>query len=112
MALANGVLGWHRNSAFSGKDGAPLTMAEGGYSRWVVWYSVQVQSILYGLRHVQVAGAVQDPRHSSRIVSTDQRERQSGLYRLLGGVWPCQLLHIAGQHSCPADDMAMAELSA
>ena len=34
MALANGVLGWHRNSAFSGRDGAPLTMAEGGYSRW------------------------------------------------------------------------------
>ena len=34
MALANGVLGWHRNSAFLGRDGAPLTMAEGGYSRW------------------------------------------------------------------------------
>jgi NADH pyrophosphatase NudC (nudix superfamily) len=33
MALANGVLGWHRNSAFSGRDGAPLAMAEGGYSR-------------------------------------------------------------------------------
>ena len=42
MALANGVLGWHRSSAFSGRDGAPLAMAEGGYSRRVhkrVWPS-------------------------------------------------------------------------
>lgn len=36
MALANGVLGWHRNSAFAGNTGAPLTMSEGGYSRFAI----------------------------------------------------------------------------
>lgn len=60
MALANGVLGWHRNSAFSGRDGAPLTMAEGGYSRWV---GVSFRHSFRGLQadrwlgHVEAEGA-------------------------------------------------------
>jgi hypothetical protein len=37
MALANSLLGWHRNSAFSGGDSAPLATAESGHSRWVIY---------------------------------------------------------------------------
>lgn len=33
MALANGVLTWHRNNVFAGRDGAPMRIAEAGYSR-------------------------------------------------------------------------------
>ncbi len=40
MALANGMLGWHRNSAFAGTSGAAMTMAEGGFSRCLLFRNI------------------------------------------------------------------------
>ncbi len=33
MALANGILIWHRNNAFDGRTGAPMTNSDSGFSR-------------------------------------------------------------------------------